>query len=59
MPESEQSVAEFYTPIMSSHPIHVQRLVLDLLLGKFQQSRDLEKTIMEVAKRCAEEEGVQ
>ena len=59
MPKSEQSVAEFYAPIMASHPLNVQRIVLRLLRGEFQHSRDLENQIMEVARSCAEEEGVQ
>lgn len=57
MTVSEESVAEFYAPVMSPWPSEVQRLVVRLLGGELRQATELEDAIMAAAQATADEEA--
>lgn len=55
MTASEESVADFYAPVMAPWSLEVQRLVVRLLRGDLRQAIDLEGAIMAVAQSTADE----
>ena len=56
MTESEESVADFYAPVMAPWSSEVQRLVVRLLGGELKQAIELEDAIMAAAQETADEE---
>lgn len=50
MPEPEETVAEFYAPVMAGRPQVVQSLVVRLLRRDFKQTGDLEDEIIAAAR---------
>lgn len=57
MTASEESVADFYAPVMAPWPPEVQRLVVRLLGGELKQAIELEDAIMAAAQATADEES--
>ncbi|WP_419917084.1 hypothetical protein [Candidatus Poriferisodalis sp.] len=56
MTESEESVVDFYRPVLEPCPVEVQRLVMQLLRGKFKHTVELEEAIMAVVQTTADEQ---
>lgn len=56
MTESEESVVDFYRPVLEPRPVEVQRLVMQLLSGKFKHTAELENAIMAVVQTAANEQ---
>ena len=57
MTASEESVVDFYRPVLEPWTVEVQRLVMQLLSGKFKHTAELEDAIMAVARTTTDEEG--
>ena len=56
MSAPEESVAEFYAPVLADKPAEVQRLVVRLLNREFKQANELEDEIMAAAQSASSEE---
>ena len=54
MTNSEESVSDFYAPVMALWPTKVQRLVVRLLSGELKQAVELEDAIMDAAESTAD-----
>ena len=57
MTESEESVVDFYRPVLQRWPVEVQRLAMQLLSGKLKHTVELEDAIMSVARTTAGEKS--
>lgn len=57
MTESEESVVDFYRPVLQRWPVEVQRLAMQLLSGKLKHTTELEDAIMSVARTTAGEKS--
>lgn len=57
MTESDESVADFYAPVVKPWSAEVLRLVVRLLNGELTQGSELEDAIMATAQSAAAEEG--
>ena len=57
MTESEESVANFYAPVMAPYSAKVQRLVVRLLSGELKQASELENAIMAAVQLRTEEKA--
>ena len=57
MTESEESVGDFYRPVLQRWPVEVQRLTMQLLSRKLKHTVELENAIMSVARTTAGEKG--
>ena len=55
MTASEESVADFYAPVMAPWSTEVHRLVVRLLNGEFKQAIELEDAIMAAAQSAVDE----
>ena len=54
MPDAEQTVTKFYTPIMGDYPQQAQELLMHLLLDEYKTPNEFEDAIMAAAKHAEE-----